>query len=269
MLQVQTIIAFLFFSLLINFPVFAESEDQDLDTIEAEIKNVEVKATEEVRSQSQTQEQEKNSEKEPVPEVKIETISDLSKLSEFSDVAVMQRRYMPKTGRFQMNVGLSSMVNDPWYTSVGANLRAAFGLTEQWGLEAHGFFMSTTATTAAQDLFGQHAIQASQSFGALRSYFGGHIMWTPIYGKLSLFNARIIPFDMYFTLGGGTSQLDGGQTSTAPTFSLGTGQIFALTRSTAFRWDLTINNYAVSNGSVNNLLLSFGASFYIPEASYR
>jgi outer membrane beta-barrel protein len=161
------------------------------------------------------------------------------------------------------------MVNDPWNSSIGLNLRGAYGLSEAWGLELQGFFMSTNQSQAGQELSAQHGVNSKTSFGSLASYYGGNVMWTPMYGKLSLFNKRIIQFDMYFTLGGGVTNLDGGPTSSASTISLGTGQILALTRALAFRWDLTWNMYTVASGSVNNLILSFGSSFYIPEAKYR
>lgn len=257
--QVKLSLVFLILSFTFSGQVFAQSEDQELDTIEAEIKKSEVKVNE-----TQKERHEKD-----VADIKVETLSDLSKLSEFNDIAVMQKRYMPKTGRFQMNAGFATIVNDPWNQSVGANVRAAYNLTEQWGLEGQGFFMSTQQSTAATELLSQHRINAKTSFGALSSYYGANVMWTPLYGKISLFNSRIIPFDMYFSAGGGTTNLDGGPAATAPTFSMGTGQIFALTRSVAFRWDITWNMYTVPSGSVNNLLMSFGASLYIPEASYR
>jgi len=255
--QVKLAFGFLILVLSFSLPVFSQTEDQELDTIEAEIKKTETKKSEEQK------------EKERAADLKVDNLADLSKLSAFSDIAVMQRRYMPKTGRFQMNAGLSTMVNDPWNTSLGVNVRGSYNFTEMWGIEGQGFFMSTSQSVAAQDLFSQHNVNAKTSFGALSSYYGAHILWTPFYGKISLFNLRIIPFDMYFTAGGGTTNLDGGPVSTAPTFSVGTGQIFALSRSAAFRWDLTWNMYSIPSGSINNILLSFGASLYIPEATYR
>jgi outer membrane beta-barrel protein len=240
-------------------PMWAQDgDDHELDVIEAEIQRpppVEKPAEVEVKAPEPT---------------KVDAVTDLSKLSSFSDVAVMQRKYMPKTERFQFNTGISSTVNDPWNSSFGLNLRSAYGFNEAWGIELQGLFMTTNQSIAAQELQTQHTVvNVKSSFGSLVSYYGGHVMWTPMYGKLSLFNKRIIQFDMYFTAGGGITNMDGGPVSSAPTVSFGTGQILALTRSVAFRWDLTWNMYTTPNGTVSNLFLNFGSSFYLPEAEYR
>lgn len=246
------------FILIQSLSSFAQEDDRDLDQIEAEIKKVEIKA-----SQNNSAKDEKE-----VPDVKVENLSDLSKLQPFSEVSVMQKRYMPKSMRFQLFGGFAAQVNDPWNNVMGGNLRASFGITEAWGIEATSYFLSYNSSQAAQDLYTNHNVNA-KSFGVSTGYTGGQVMWTPIYGKLSLLNKRIIPFDMYFSAGGGTTTLEGSTVASASTTSLSTGQIFALTKSVSFRWDLTWNMYSMPIGTVNSLLLTFGAGWYIPEAGYR
>ena len=67
----------------------------------------------------------------------------------------------------------------------------------------------------------------------------------------------------------------------APTVRFGTGQIFAITKWMAFRWDLswhffnakstiTTNTSQSSQEELhNNLFLNLGLSFFFPEAKYR
>ena len=124
-------------------------------------------------------------------------------------------------------------------------------------------------------------------------FYGIDIKWTPIYGKYSYFNEKIIPFDLYFSLGLGqtdpriaeSAASDNITTVESPlTIKLGTGQIFAITKWMAFRWDMSLHmiqadttsrvratNALVSeNSSINNnLFLSVGLSFFFPEANYR
>lgn len=203
------------------------------------------------------------------------TFSTLGELAPFSEVSILQKRFLPKTGRFQGYVGLSNVVNDPWFFGIGATLKGAYHLNEKWGLEGVASFISNSERQAAKDLNSQHNV-APTEFIQISGYYGLHLMWTPIYGKTTWFNQRIVPFDMYFTGGLGSSTVDTG--SGGSTFHLGTGQLYALTKSTAFRWDLSWNfvqakpNSSTGNakeGNYNNLVLSAGVSFFFPEAKYR
>lgn len=253
-LRLQLVFLVIFLSFY-SLSVFAINEDQDLDQIEAEIKKTELK-------------RETNVNEKDTQEIKVDTYSDLSKLQPFSEVAVLQKRFLPKTGRVQFFGGLGLGMNDPWNNSIETNLRLAYGFTESMGLELAAYFMNTSASQAAQDLQAQHGVSAN-IFAKTASYNGAQFMWTPIYGKFSLEEKRIIPFDMYFSFGGGTSVVEGSSLGSASTISVSTGQIFALSRAAAFRWDLTLNSYSLPNGAISNLMLTFGGSYYIPEAPYR
>ena len=117
---------------------------------------------------------------------------------------------------------------------------------------------------------------------AKNNYLGLDAVWTPIYGKMSLFNRRIVPFDMYFSLGAGQTGLTNAKVSSATSFHVGTGQIFAMSKGIGLRWDLSWNFYNATpqpstgvtstppgESQFNNLLLTIGASFFFPEAKYR
>jgi outer membrane beta-barrel protein len=203
------------------------------------------------------------------------TFSTLSELAPFSEVSVLQKRFLPKTGRLQGFVGFSNVVNDPWFFGVGATLKGAYHLNEKWGLEGVASFISNSERQAVTDISKEHNVKPTE-FIQISGYYGLHLMWTPIYGKTTWFNQRIVPFDMYFTGGLGSSTVETG--SGGSTFHLGTGQLYALTKSMGFRWDLSWNfvqatpNSSTGNakeGSYNNLVLSAGVSFFFPEAKYR
>jgi len=128
--------------------------------------------------------------------------------------------------------------------------------------------MSSTPSPAATDVNSNLGVSA-QSFGSMTGFTGLLLNWTPIYGKITLANHKIIPFDMYFSGGAGQTTLTGISNANPTGASIATGQIFAITRSWGLRWDLTWNFYTISVGSLNNVLLSMGACIYFPEASYR
>jgi len=114
----------------------------------------------------------------------------------------------------------------------------------------------------------------TQSFVTPKSYYGLDFKWSPIYGKMTWLNKSIVPFDMYFSAGLGSTAT--GEAGTDTTLHLGAGQIFAITQGTAFRWDISLNSFyaksLVAGGTstlYNNLLVSLGVSFFFPEATYR
>ncbi len=225
----------------------------------------------EIEKKVQKSEAKEAAQDKPEKEEKLEDFSGLGKLAPFSEISVIQKRFLPKTGRFQFFGGLATMVNDPWFSSMGFDLRFGYHFTEAWGVELNGIFLSNSQRPAAKDLYDQHGVKAD-SFVTTKGYSGGSLVWTPIYGKMGYFNRRIIPFDMYFQAGGGQTQVDNG--SGGSTIHFGTGQIFALSKGMGFRWDFTWNSFSAtptgkSAQNFNNLLLTFGASFFFPEAKYR
>lgn len=235
----------------------ASDNTSDVDQIEAEVEN-------KVRKEAYP-------EVVPEREPPIENFAGLGKIAPFSEVSVIQRRFLPKTGRFQFFGGVANIVNDPWFFGIGMNAKLAYHLTETWSLEGTGIFIQNSERTAAKELQSNHRVQTS-SIVTMKGYTGASLVWTPIYGKLSYGNRRILPFDMYFSVGGGATSVDGG--SAGSTLSFGTGQVYALSKAMAFRWDFAWNNFSAtptgaSSQSFNSLLLTAGLSFFFPEAKYR
>lgn len=259
-------------------PAFAqdggEEPDVDLDTIEAEIDRG-APATGGAQTPAKTQETPEPNLKEP------EKLSDLGKLQPFSEVSVIQRRFLPKTERFQFFLGFTAISNDPWFWGVGGAGRLGYHFTESLALEANFAFLSSSEKDAVRDLRNNNAVRTDSIISA-QSYVGADLVWSPIYGKMSLFNRRIVPFDMYFAIGGGQAGISNAKTNSATAFHVGGGQIFAMSKGIGLRWDLSYNFYnatpnpapgstgaAPGESQFNNLLLTIGASFFFPEAKYR
>lgn len=206
-------------------------------------------------------------------EVQVKELADLAKLAPFSDVAMLQRRYMPRTGRFEAYLGLNTILNDAFFTAVGADARLAYYFTEKYGLEATALMLASGDRQTTKDLRNKIGI-ATTSLIAPKSYFGADFKWSPVYGKMSYMNRKIIHYDMYFAAGGGSTTHSSGS---SPTFHIGTGQNFALSKALTFRWNLDLNMYSATSkvggnstsGSYQNLYLGAGLSYFFPEAGYR
>jgi len=196
---------------------------------------------------------------------------ELSRLTDFKQVSVIQKRYLPRTGRFQAFVGPSITLNDPWFNVLGASVKLGYNFTEAWGIEGNYSFMSTDKTMALKELSKENNI-TTENFVYVKSYYTLGVNWTPLYGKMTWLNEKIVYYDTYFGLGMGATEIQNGIKE--DTFSINAGQIFSVTKGQAFRWDLTWNFFEAkqvnsSQGTYNNVIISAGFSFFFPEANYR
>ncbi len=221
-------------------------------------------------------------------DIKVDEISDLKRLETFNDIAVIQRRFLPKTGRFEFYIAGGTNLNDAFFVGNGVNMRLGYNFREKWGVEFNYSYIQNDNRDVTNELL-KRGIN-TEGMVSTDQFYGVDIKWTPIYGKYAYFNEKIIPFDLYFSAGFGMTDPKIGNSAagnaqitvdSAPTFRVGTGQIFALTKWMAFRWDLswhffnatsTITQGASSTSSEelhNNLFLNVGLSFFFPEAKYR
>jgi outer membrane beta-barrel protein len=205
----------------------------------------------------------------------VKEISDLGKLAPFKDIAVIQKRFLPKTGRFELFGALGGTLNDAFFIDATANLRLGYYFRERYGIEFTGLYISTSNRTVTDSLAKRGVTTAS--LVTPQSYYGLDFKYTPIYGKMAFGNKTLTPFDMYFSGGLGQTSYNNGS---APTLHLGTGQIFAMSKAFALRWDFSWNFFQAttyinstqtvgSSAIFNNLFVLLGASWFFPEATYR
>lgn len=232
--------------------------NEDLDIIELELEK------------SRPKPQPKRINKPEQTESKENNFADLANLVPFTEVSVLQKRFLPKTGRGQIFGGVSLTTNDPFYNTVGATLKGSYFFSEMLGLELQYFNLSSSEAKATKELYEVQSI-GTDSLSYTKEYLGLALLWVPIYGKMTWFNKKIIPFDFYFGAGGGQTRTH--TKSGIGTVNLTAGQIFAINKAFAIRWDFTWNFFSArainEDGMINNLFFSAGASFFFPEAKYR
>lgn len=228
---------------------------------------------------------------EKAPEVKVNKLENLNQLKTFEDVAVIQKRYLPKTQRLEANFNAAANINDSFFSAYGLGGGLTYNFNEKWSVEGILKWFSVSNSKASNQLLERGVV--TNGMVATEMYYGIDLRWTPIYGKFSYFDKKIIPFDHYFSVGIGQTQLKAGSSTTNTnirveslddpiTLRISTGEVFALTKWMAFRWDVSwhfmqpevrttngIANSSVTDDLQNNLFLSFGLSFFFPEAKYR
>lgn len=208
----------------------------------------------------------------------VKTVSDLNSLAPFSDISVIQKRYLPKTERFQVYGALGVTTNSPWFLSAGGKINAGYHFTEKWGVEFTGMFLSSSEKDSAKQIRSNNSLEPER-FVLTKSHLGLDLVWAPIYGKITSLNNEITPFDMYFSGGVGQANTTS-QEKNVTAFHVATGQIFALSKSMAFRWDYSWYMYQATpqvdsltstpeKSSYNDLIFTAGVSFFFPEAGYR
>ncbi|MES2769040.1 MAG: outer membrane beta-barrel domain-containing protein [Bdellovibrionota bacterium] len=207
---------------------------------------------------------------------KLKSISELDKLTPFNDIAVIQKRFLPKSQRFEFNPNLGLITNNAFFMTTFLQGRLAYAITEKWAIEAIVAVFMDQKYKVTKDLEDEASVQTT-SLLLPEMYYGADIRWSPIYGKMGSFSEGIVPFDMYFSLGAGI--MDTNQEDSPLAIHVGTGQIFGLNKWMAFRWDLSGYMYSSevtkSNGTGKNsdsftdVQLSLGMSFFFPDATYR
>lgn len=201
-------------------------------------------------------------------------LSGLSGLSDFNDIAVINKKFLPKTKRFEFYPNLGMIINDTFFLDFVYSARFGFYFAEKYGLELIGNWISSSSKSVTSELAADHAV-ATTSLVTPQSYYGLDFKWSPIYGKMGFVNKKIIPFDFYLSLGGGMTATNQG--TSAGTGHFGLGQNFALSKWMAFRWDISWFGYSSTTKSLpqagssfyTNIYANLGVSIFFPGAEYR
>lgn len=237
--------------------------------------------------------------KSPEEKVQIKSLSDLQQITPYTSISVIQKRYLPKTFRWELNASLSSTINHTFFYLGGASARIGFFLREDHGLGVEYFGTLPPIFKVVTNNMTGPPNQILPSSVVLPQHYGGiYYKWSPVFGKFALLDKKIIYFDAYATIGGGMHKvLNGIQTikekinkkglkienekthsklasEAFPTLTFGLGQLFSINQSLAVNWELkwfyTFARYEEGRlYTPSDLNFSLGVNYYFPEAGYR
>lgn len=207
-------------------------------------------------------------------EIKKLNVSDYSKIisdTGYDDYSIVQKNYMPKSARLQVKSGVTTVTNDVFYTNLGLSFGAIYNFDETWGVGLNGVLLSSNKGSQTQNIRDVQLVNI-ENLVTLTNAYNASVYFSPIYGKWSLLNKQIFPFEIYFSGGIGQVTNQSNLASAATNFSL--GQLISLTRSSALdinlQWLLyntrNINNQEQSN---NSLFLTVSYSLFWPKPDYR
>jgi outer membrane beta-barrel protein len=197
-------------------------------------------------------------------------------------VKSVQRKLYIKRGRFELAPSFVINVNDPYYTKVGASLRAAFYPADSFAIALRGTYLATLPSDDVR--IAKISLQSRIFFSVPVFSVMADFEWSPLYGKVAFFNS-ILHVDGYLIGGGGivyttTSSLNrdaslGASPTPAvnPAFDLGIGLRFVARDFLAINLALINTAYqdipvGTTKGSLQNLMtIQIGFALFVPFKS--
>lgn len=114
------------------------------------------------------------------------------------DFSVVQNRSFAKKKRFFGTLHYGVSINDPYYSGTYIGASGGYFFNESWGVEANYLSTSFDKSRAFKDIL---SLGGGPKANELKNKIGINAIWTPIYAKMSLFDKKIIHFDMGFIVG--------------------------------------------------------------------
>lgn len=178
-------------------------------------------------------------------------------------IRVIQRRPFLQANRVEVAPFLGTNINDSLVSSFLAGGSINYYITEYLAVGVHGAYSLGTETDLFDKVLDDYELfpQVSKPLWLGELQF----QYDPIYGKFTLFNSWIVPWDIYTLLAAGytKTELDGHVTLAA-----GLGQRFYMNRWFTLNLELRdhIYNEDYPSGSelVNNLVFTAGVGFFLP-----
>lgn len=186
-------------------------------------------------------------------------------------VKAVQRKLYLKKRRFELNPSVSYSVNDPYYSKAGAAVRLGYYLQDSLSIGVRGAWLNVIPSDDVRTA--KRNFQSRIFFSVPQWAVMANVEWSPIYGKVAIFNS-ILHFDGYLTAGPGvvsteTSALRG----LNPAVDLGGGLRFVAKDFLAVNAALINTSYVdIPTGSPkaatqNILTLNAGISLFLPLKS--
>lgn len=187
---------------------------------------------------------------------------------QFSDsMAIVQKSILDKSGRIQWHLSGGLVTTETYYRTFGLLADFTYHMSEFFGVKLFGYVFEASGRDELNDLEKIQSLSV-QNLIHLKNYSGIATYWNPIYGKMTLFNEKIIQYDTFFNLGAGYVNT---KTSTN-TIGIhgGLGNLYTLSDSSALRFDLNWVFYKAINlngqeQDANSIVLTVGYSGFFLE----
>jgi outer membrane beta-barrel protein len=198
-------------------------------------------------------------------------------------IDVVQQRVFTKSGRHELSADVGLITNHAFIKYETLNARYSYHFREGLAFEGaytHAFHQekgilqdlanipcptgSDAFFDSNGDLITDCGVHLQGQLDPMENAYFGNVVWSPIYGKFSIFSKKIFHFDIFITAGAGLIQ---NKITNKFAFNVGGGGKIYINDWFAVRLDF--RNYTVQedkpfNNIINNRMVSLGASFFLP-----
>ncbi len=202
-------------------------------------------------------------------------------------IDVVQNRVFVKSKRHEFGLGTGFIFDNPFIRYETAEFRYTYHFRESIAFEgsyAYAFHQNKAIITDLENIPCDSPPTLFDGSGSplancgvildpkpdpYKHIFNGNLVWSPIYGKFSIFSKKILHFDIFATAGAGYYMAD---VDNRFGLNIGIGTKVFVNEWAAVRVDLrnfTIKEGAPFNHIVNNRILSVGMSFFVPSRIER
>jgi len=119
------------------------------------------------------------------------------------NVRVVQERFYKKSSRLSLGIFAGVTHTDPFLDVSHFGGTLGFFFTERIGIRAHYWRFLADRSTALDEFDRQRGGEQSVVTNPQKSFMGGEIAYSPLYGKMSLMGDKIIYFDFLVHAGAG------------------------------------------------------------------
>lgn len=158
------------------------------------------------------------------------------------DVEVVQNRAFTKAGRLSLSAAFGTASSDPFLNVKSGSLSLGYHFSESLGINLVGKKYFVSDSSYMKELRDGLVTGASTMANTNRpnSYFGAEVVYSPLYGKISLSGSSIVHYDAHLLFGAGQTKTESGNYFTP---SIGFGPQFYLGSSVAITLDYRLSFY--------------------------
>lgn len=157
-----------------------------------------------------------------------------------SELGVVQNRLYSKARRFNLGVSGGTLIGDPFLSTRSYGINGGYHFSEYFGVNLMFWQLPTSKSPALQTFEAPPRSGATANTNYPKSFYGGELSYSPLYGKLSFVGKSIIYYDFHLLGGGGVTKTETGNYTTG---LAGAGQRFYLNSFMSLRVDYRVLGY--------------------------
>ncbi len=186
-------------------------------------------------------------------------------------IKAVPKKPLLKVHRFELTPMASLSLNDAYYQHYAVGGTAIYYPHDAFGIGLGVDYLYQHTKRNAVDEVRASLTSVPAVFEAPKMFVHLDVYWVPLYGKFSLFNTAIIPFDIYATAGGGAATaFSNGRWM--PAVNAGIGTRFGIADWLAIRLEVRDHFFldtqqvdTIERSDVQNYVMAqIGLSFFIP-----